>query len=373
MKVVSDLKALVVEVEGKYAIVLDKDGTFKKIKNNGKLSAGSETDLPVNPAVRFPGAMRTAAVAAAFVIVAGIGFGAYSYATPYSYIEMDINPSVEITANRYDRILQVKALNDDGKVVIGDMDFKNKSLSEGVKNIVGISIEKGYLKLEDANSVLITVSSGDEKKTDKLEAQVEKSASIELKQSGIQSEVVVEKAPIKNREDAMKEGVTPGKLNLLRKLNEAKPEVNPDDYKGKSTNEIMKEIKEAHKNQKSNSGKADNDNSGREQKQKADGSASKSTKAKDANMDKQGKNSKVTIPMVNTVTSAALNQKRQDHDIDEIAKGKNKTDKTSEIRKDKNEIKKEKNEIKKVKETDKEKEKKDKTAKKNRKDKNNKD
>ena len=40
-----------------------------------------------------------------------------------SVIMLDVNPSIEIQVNKNEKVLEVKPLNDDAKIVVGDMDF----------------------------------------------------------------------------------------------------------------------------------------------------------------------------------------------------------------------------------------------------------
>jgi hypothetical protein len=58
------LKGIVVDIEGKYAVVLNKQGEFIRIRNNGKLCIGCEAE--VSPVTVFRhSAARVASIAAA--------------------------------------------------------------------------------------------------------------------------------------------------------------------------------------------------------------------------------------------------------------------------------------------------------------------
>jgi len=49
--------------------------------------------------------LKVVSVAAALLIVSSISFAVYSYNLPYSYVNVDINPSLEIILNMYNRIM----------------------------------------------------------------------------------------------------------------------------------------------------------------------------------------------------------------------------------------------------------------------------
>ena len=50
-----------------------------------------------------------------------VSIGGYSYIqTPVSYVSIDVNPSVELTLNRVDRVISATAFNGDGEAVLED-------------------------------------------------------------------------------------------------------------------------------------------------------------------------------------------------------------------------------------------------------------
>lgn len=57
-------------------------------------------------------------------------------------------------------MLRVNALNEDGRIVLGDMNFSGSSLDVTVNALVGSMLRNGYLS-ELANSILVSVDNGD--------------------------------------------------------------------------------------------------------------------------------------------------------------------------------------------------------------------
>lgn len=103
------------------------------------------------------------AIAAAAVLLVGGGAGFAVYNNNYkvaSTISLDVNPSVEITANKKEDVLAVTALNDDGRKIIGDMDFSGSSIDVTVNALIGSMLREGYLS-DLANSILISVEDDD--------------------------------------------------------------------------------------------------------------------------------------------------------------------------------------------------------------------
>lgn len=57
-----------------------------------------------------------AAAAVVFVLAGVIGFGTYQKANKVvSTVALDVNPGIEITINAKEKVLDVKAMNDDAK------------------------------------------------------------------------------------------------------------------------------------------------------------------------------------------------------------------------------------------------------------------
>lgn len=58
---------------------------------------------------------------------------------------MDINPSVQLDINRWNRVISYKPLNNDGKEVLKDINLKNKDIEEAIDKVVEQSIKKKYI------------------------------------------------------------------------------------------------------------------------------------------------------------------------------------------------------------------------------------
>lgn len=140
------MRGIVMEITGKYAVILTQDGQFMKIKAQPGMTVGAEIDtcMPSMASAARKPMYRIASIAASFLLVLGIGI--FSYSMPYSYVDFDINPSIGLTANIYDRIIRVEALNDDGSKLIENKNLMHRRLDEGVTLLLSSAVEQGYLK-----------------------------------------------------------------------------------------------------------------------------------------------------------------------------------------------------------------------------------
>ena len=112
------MKAVVLETHGGFAAVLRDDGVVEKIRRSCQV--GETVELEERKVVAFPkriGRWSVAAAAALILLTSG-GLYGYNNAYAYSYVTLDINPSIEYVLNRKNEILRVTALNDDAQAIV---------------------------------------------------------------------------------------------------------------------------------------------------------------------------------------------------------------------------------------------------------------
>ena len=113
-------------------------------------------------------------LALSFGAFVALMFGFNTYSTNYSVasvVSFDVNPSIEISVNSKDRILDVTALNEDAMIVISDMDLKNTDIDVAVNAIIGSMLKNGYIDAS-ANSILISVENDDAIKGSELQTKL---------------------------------------------------------------------------------------------------------------------------------------------------------------------------------------------------------
>ncbi len=117
-------------------------------------------------------------ITAAAAVFALLTAGGIHYSSNYvanATVSFDVNPSVELKLSKNQRVLSAEAKNEDGKLILGDMDMENTDIDVAVNALIGSMLQHGYIS-ELANSILITVD-GDEateaELRDKIMAQVQ--------------------------------------------------------------------------------------------------------------------------------------------------------------------------------------------------------
>ena len=166
---------LVLETHPAYAVLLDEEGRFLKAANL-RYQVGDTVQNIVElrqPKAKSPAAWRPlaglAGLAACFCLVF---FGWYqpNY-TAYGTLRIQINPDVEMTVSRTDRVLELEGLNADGEDLIEGYSYRGKDRETAADELVERAIHMGYLA--DGDTVSITVTSADADWQAREEAQVQ--------------------------------------------------------------------------------------------------------------------------------------------------------------------------------------------------------
>ena len=157
------MKYLVMETHPAYAVLLDEEGRFLKAANLG-YEVGDRVEqvveLKVQPSKAYPWARALTGLCAAAACCCLAFFGYYqpNY-TPYGTLLIQINPDVELTISRTQRVLALEGQNEDGVRLLEGYDHQGKEQDEITLELMERAIEMGYL--ERGDTISITVESGD--------------------------------------------------------------------------------------------------------------------------------------------------------------------------------------------------------------------
>ena len=139
-----------------------------------------------------------------------------------STISLDVNPSIQITVNEKERVLDVAALNKDGEIVIGDMDFSGSDIDVTVNALIGSMLRNGYLN-ELANSILISVDNSDPAKGSLLQEKLTEEVNQLLEADGFFGAVLGQTITDNNtlKQQADQYGISTGKAQLIQQILES--------------------------------------------------------------------------------------------------------------------------------------------------------
>lgn len=155
---------LVLETHPAYAVLLDEQGRFVKAANRGYRTGQRVQNavllregraVPVN----FAAIGGAAAGLAACLCLAYFGYYQPNF-TAYGTLRLQINPAVEMTLSRTERVLALEGRNADGMALIDGYDFTGETGGESADALVARAFALGYL--EAGGAVAVSAAGGDE-------------------------------------------------------------------------------------------------------------------------------------------------------------------------------------------------------------------
>lgn len=232
-------KGIVVKVKDSYCIILSGDGSYKKIPRSRVKNprVGAETEFtPVNRLPIKPLLM----VACMLVFVLGLNiFRLAQENAAEAYVSLDINPSVELAVDKNVKVVEVSSLNEDAKKLIDDMDLEGKNLYAALRLIVNEAASEGYIKPNQKNYVLSTVTADSESRNlinyDNIAVNLQESVS----DKGLDVEFVILAADMKLRNEAKSKGLSTGKMIVYQNSLESGQKITVSQVKENSLTKLV--------------------------------------------------------------------------------------------------------------------------------------
>ncbi len=178
---------------------------------------------------------RFLAVAAMLMVIIGLSafFGAKGL--DRSVLIFDINPSVSITVNGFDRVCEAHANNDDALRLLRVDDMKGKSLSSAITELTEKLIRAGYLSATD-NGILVSVQETSDKRAEALKSTVLTTLAKTAGSSAIRPAVLYQRIG----DDQVSLGnASPGKSALVKTLAVASDRMDENDLCDLSVQDLL--------------------------------------------------------------------------------------------------------------------------------------
>lgn len=163
-----------------------------------------------------------AAIAACLTLCIGGTFAATAHNASKqvaALVSIDVNPSIELSVNKDDKVIDVSAANDDAKDILEDDDYSGAELKAAVDKIIDVLMQKGYLD-GNKNSVLISVDSDDEEFAAALQQKLMEDINAYFSLKGFKGSVICQDVDHDDSvsEIADKYDISLGKATLIRKI-----------------------------------------------------------------------------------------------------------------------------------------------------------
>ncbi len=181
----------------------------------------------------------------AIILLFVFGIGSYMvYSKPIDYISIDINPSVELGINAFNKVVSARAVNKDGKKLLGDAKVVNLDVSDAVATLLKVAADKEYIAEDGSSVVAITAESKNQKKAERLQRICGEAVEDAEKKMNTRIAVYKNACGPSLRQEANELGVTPGKLKLIKTLQVLEPSATVEEYKDAKVADIICRIKE---------------------------------------------------------------------------------------------------------------------------------
>lgn len=150
------MKGRIIKIENNKFYLITETGEFMSADAVKGFECGDEVEIKKEmPAYTKP----LASMAAAVLIMIG---GVYAYHIPVRYVDVCINPEIQLSLNVLDRVIAVEGKNTDGEKIISSNELsdelKNESIDDAIDDIVDTARSFGYMQNDDNSERDVIVS-----------------------------------------------------------------------------------------------------------------------------------------------------------------------------------------------------------------------
>lgn len=197
-----------------------------------KPEKGQEKQRPKAPVLWMRRHMGGAAAAACICLLA-VGGKAYHYecVQVVSQVGIDVNPSVKLSLNRRDRVVQAEGLNEDGAALLEMEQMKGWPVEAAVNQVVDALAARGYFdEAEQEHAVLVSVAGSTAKRAEAVKSTVSSQVETALAEKQVKAVVydqTVEVTP-ELEELADTYAVSLGKAEFIGQLVSQNPSLSQD-------------------------------------------------------------------------------------------------------------------------------------------------
>lgn len=165
-----------------------------------------------------------------FILIVLAAFGWSVYQTPVVAISIDINPSIELKVNCFDRVIGVEGFNEEGDLLAKKINLKNMSYERAVETLLGNEAIATYLS--DERFVSITVACNNQDQSEAIRQKLQRNT------ADCQFEVFCMAGNSDDVEKAHEVGLSLGKYRAFEQLQALDSSITVEDVKDKTMREL---------------------------------------------------------------------------------------------------------------------------------------
>ena len=176
-----------------------------------------------------------AGVALMFALFVGmIGLYNENFQTVY----IDINPSVALKLNRFERVIGVEYLNDDAKALLSNTKLVGCDAQKALETVITACDSAGYVK--DDSQIYLSASAKEEKQSEKLLVKLKGCAETMREKHEETYAVNTYNAKKSEKKEFEKESLSPAKYKAIKEIIEEDDDFKIEDLKKKTMDELNK-------------------------------------------------------------------------------------------------------------------------------------
>lgn len=176
-------------------------------------------------------ALRYAMAAICVFLLAGAG-GYSVYRRPVSYISIDVNPSIELAVNRFDKVVSATGYNADGQDILQHVPLKNISYLQAIDRLLQDAYYSRFLN-RDSQLVVTVVS----ERSDAMLEQIHANDSFQA------LDALTYSSDTACMKEAHQHEMSFGKYRAFLELSQYDTDITVEDCHGMSMDEIQSRIK----------------------------------------------------------------------------------------------------------------------------------
>lgn len=261
-------------------------------------------------------AFKRFAVAFASVIllfIAGL-FSHNLYFAETAFIDIDVNPSIELSLNRFDCVIDVYAYNEDGREVLDNINIKNKSYKDALKILIDQMVEMGYLSDSGFFTATLQIKDGTNEKEwlDSLKIYID--PVLQSQNRMVEQDIFAVDSNTKTH--AHKQNLTPAKYLAILELQVVDPTATFDRCRDHTINEIKQQTHEHMNGGHGNENSGHESESGHESVSGNENGANGHDNTQNTESHQQSGNEPDQAPITNHDTNNSKSEKSGEHDFE---------------------------------------------------------
>ncbi len=221
-------------IDKNFQTALDKVHAEEKLKSDTYSFLRSKIE---NGTSRPVFSLKKLAVIAASLVLAFFSAGiSYNlYFTASAYVDIDVNPSIELTVNQFGKVIAISAYNDESTALINEVNIRHSSIDHAVEELVTTMADKNYLSKNGLLSLTVQTPKGDDSRLiSQLKTTVD--AILQARELNAEADVFAVTEEIKETSD--KCHLSPAKYLAILDLQNVDPTATLENCKSDSISEI---------------------------------------------------------------------------------------------------------------------------------------